>query len=297
MQLITLIASHIDTRRRLNRFVKLLKIINSQIDYHDKINVRVSLSHSSDIPLEEIKFLIESNNPNQFQFVYQNEKMSQFQHYHYLIQTLCECDENDTWILFSDDDDEWANNRLAVYHYLININEQNDITTSICYTNDQTKMANQYLGRYVDYCVKLAYLKIFFAHTTKQQLLNKYCDKYLIKFIHMYGLGTLRRGFCATNDILYHHFESESTRNQTDEEILLEHLQLFMAQYNRHKVTDWMKYCEIYLSSKITVENLISLKKFMIEIYLKCHKNDIFHYQNLPVYDADKKIEKKIILE
>jgi len=66
----------------------------------------------------------------------------------------------------------------------------------------------------------------------------------LHKFIHAYGLGSLRRGFCATNEILYKWIESENPK-QTDEEILLDHLQLFMAQYNNHKVIDWMKYCEI----------------------------------------------------
>lgn len=289
MKLITLIASHIDTKRRLHCLVKLVKNINDQIDYFDEFDVRISLSHNKKITLDEIKFLLSSVNTKGFTIHYQKEKLSQFEHYNFLIKTI---DSDDTWVLFSDDDDEWAENRFAAYHYMINNIKENgqdayDKTTSICYTNMKDKTATTYIGSYVDYCVPIKYLKIFFEHATPTQLAHKFCDCYFVKFICSYGIGKLKRAFCATEDILYNWNGPPSDKEgQKDiKEILKDNLDLYFAQYSKPTAVNWVKFCDIYCGNRLS-NNKISpeLKKYIVKLYLDNYENHIFADKNLPLY-------------
>jgi len=312
MEIITLIASHIDCKKRLQYFVKLLGSINNQIDYFDTINVKISLSHDTDISQDEILFLIKNINKNNFQVYFQNNKMSQFEHYNFLINELVNYDENNVWILFSDDDDEWSENRLAAYHHMINsIVDDYDKTTCICYTNEKNKSTSTYIGSYTDYCVKLKYARIFFGHASNNQLQHKFCDCYFVKFLCTYGSGKLMRAFCATDDTLYNWFsrkyntsettisfleqikafnfteDSESPKNNTSEleKLVINNLDLYMAQYSNHNAKDWIKFCDAYTNNKISNGEVpLEFKRFIVKLYLDNYDNHMFNTKKLPVY-------------
>ncbi|XWV25757.1 hypothetical protein QJ857_gp1331 [Tupanvirus soda lake] len=294
MKLITLIASHIDNRKRLQYFIKLLGTINNQIDYFDDIDVRISLSHDKSIDRDEMNFLFEKINKNNFKFYFHDKQLCQFEHYKFLVSKLNHFNDNDTWILFSDDDDEWADNRLAAYHHMINYIKitEYDKTTCICYTNDKTKTVSTYTGSYIDYCVKLKYLKIFFDHVTNEQIKHKFCDCYFVKFLCTYGLGVLKRAFCATDDTLYYwmqHTEdtdySEKNKPMKLKESLENNLDLYVAQYSNPTAADWIKFCDVYTNNKITNGEISpEMKKFIIRIYLEKFQNHIFDSKNLPIY-------------
>lgn len=298
MHLIALIASHIDSEKRLHFFLKLMSSINKQIDYFEKIDVRVSLSYEPTIDKQQMQFLIESANINKFEFYYQDTKYRQFEHYKFLVDSLGAYDENTTWIIFSDDDDEWSDNRLAAYHHMINyITEDTyDKTTSICYTNQKNKTNSTYIGSYVDYCVKLKYLKIFFEHATKEQLQHKFCDCYFVKYICTYGKGLLKRAFCATDETLYHwaqHAKSDPEYSPESKPLslkdsLVNNLDLYMAQYSNQNAKDWVLFCDVYTNNKISNKEIpINIKKFIIKIYLDKFENHIFNTKNLPVYSVE----------
>ena len=294
MLLRTLIASHIDSAKRLNNFVKLINSINEQIDYHDKIEVEISLSHDDNITYYEINYILGTVNKNNFKIHYQDKKFCQFEHYKFLISQIVS-DVNDTWILFSDDDDEWEENRLAAYHYMINCIEENmddyNITTSICYTNEEQKTSANYVGSYTDYCIKLKYLKIFFKTIMDIQLQHKFCDCYFVKFICSYGKGKLKRAFCATDDILYHWIKrtyNENKEKPNIKDVLGDNLDLFIAQYSNPTAQKWMKFCDIYSNGKISNDEVSpELKKYMIKLYMENYENHIFADKNMPVYSED----------
>lgn len=285
MRLITLIASHLDGKPRLHHFLKLIKSINDQIDYFDEIDVRISISMDESLNAADVNALLNTTNKLAFKIYNHDNKKSQFEHYEFLCSQIKEYDSDDTWILFSDDDDEWAQIRLAAYHYMINrIMEKKleyDMTTSICYTNEKSQMASTYIGNYTDYCVKLKYLRIFFENTNPEQLQNKYCDCYFVKFICTYGLGQLKRAFCATDDILYHWIkrDSSSQKKWSFEDAIRNNLDLYIAQYTRPNAKDWLKFCFLYCDEKLKLDGHVTddAKKFMVKIYLDNYENHIFN--------------------
>ena len=286
MPIITLIASHIDCKKRLHHFIKLLDGINKQIDYFDEIDVRISLSHNKEIERDEIRFLFNTFNKLNFKIYYHEDQLSQFEHYAYLVNTLEVVDTEATWILFSDDDDEWAENRLAAYHHMINyLAEKPDYekTSAVRYTHEKNK--NTMFGGYIDYCVKFKYVKIFFADASTAQLQHKFCDCYFVRFIHTHGAGTLKHAFCATDDILYNWIQHEDYDKQekhaTLEENLKTNLDLYMAQYANPTAIDWLKFCMLYFDGNyfegMKTEGVPrELKKTMLKIYLDNYENHIF---------------------
>ena len=293
MKIITLIASHIECKKRLHNLIKLIKNINEQIDYFDDIDVRISLSHDVEIDKEEIIFLLNSVNKLNLKIHYHDSKLYQFEHYKFLTNQL-EIDD-DTWILFSDDDDEWAENRLAAYHYMINYLKDKDIQeynriTAVCYTNENNKNGSNYIGSYVDYCIKFKYLKIFIEYATDEQLKHKFCDCYFVKFIHMYGIGILKHAFSATDDILYNWIKytdadyNKHPKHMHFEEILADNLDLYIAQYTNPNVTDWLKFCFLYCENKMNNKTITTeMKRYMIKLYLDNYENHIFANKYLPV--------------
>ncbi|XWV24525.1 hypothetical protein QJ856_gp1266 [Tupanvirus deep ocean] len=294
MKLITLIASHIDNRKRLQHFIKLLGTINNQVDYFDDIDVRISLSHDKNINRDEMNFLLEKINKNNFKFHFHDKQLYQFEHYKFLVNELNQFDDENTWIIFSDDDDEWADNRLAAYHHMINYisTSEYEKTTSICYSNDKTKTIGNYTGSYIDYCVKLKYLKVFMENVTNEQLQHKFCDCYFVKFLCTYGLGVLKRAFCATDDNLYYWIQheddpeySEKYKSMKLKESLENNLDLYIAQYSNPTATDWIKFCDVYTNNKITNGEISpEMKKFIIKIYLEKFQNHIFNSKYLPIF-------------
>ena len=293
MKLVTLIASHIDCRKRLQMFIKMLSTINEQIDYYDDINVRISLSKDPDISIEEIRFLVNKLAKNNFIIYYQDIQKSQFEHYKFLVEQINDPDDNNTWILFSDDDDEWAPNRLGAYHHMINSipASYKSSTMSICYADNSNNSDNSdnsdsglYVGPYTNYCIKLKYLSIFIAYLTPEQLKHKYCDCYLIKFIKEYGATKLRKGFSNSNDTLYYwntevmYCEPKST---TFHDAILNYLDLYLAQSSKPTAKEWLTFSkECFKNKELTTEQ----NRELVKTYLDIYDHHIFHSKNLPKY-------------
>ena len=281
MKLITLIASHLDGQPRLHHFIKLIKSINEQIDYYDEMDIRISMSIDKTMNSDDIMVLLNTTNPFNFKIHYQQEHLSQFEHYKFLCSQLDEYDAEDTWILFSDDDDEWAQNRMAAYHYMINYvaqRESSQDTSSICYTNDKTKTSSTYIGNYIDYCVKIKYLRIFFSIATDAQLKHKYGDCYFVRFMCTYGAGKLKKAFCATDDILYHWIKRENSEKVQFEDAVRNNLDLYMAQYTKPNASDWLRFCFLYCDEKIKGGHISDqAKKFIVKLFLNNYENHLFN--------------------
>ena len=296
MKIITLIASHIDSKERLNNFIKLLESIRNQTNCEDlvdikkdEMDIRISLSHDLEIQEDNLIFLFNIINPvenkNKFKFYLQNKQFSQFEHYKFLVNKLYnspDLDENNTWILFSDDDDMWSQTRFGAYSQMINSVpvEDYETTTAICYVDTQTKIKS-----YAAYCIKLKYLKIFFKYATKTQIKHKYCDSYLIKFISLYGLDILKIGYCESDEILYewlqHDYKLKSNEKFDDlYKILKNGIDLFMAKSSIQNCKEWINFCNI------TKTNLhIDVKRDIIKFYLDNYENHIFSNNNLPIIE------------
>lgn len=283
MELITLIASHLDCRKRLNLLIKLLKTISHQIDYFDEIDIRISISHCTEIAKEEIDFLLKGVISN-LKIYFQEKKMSQFEHYQKLISELNDRDGDNIWILFSDDDDEWSNNRLGAYHHMINCVKEDENTMYICYTNEENVNEQVYLGNYVDYCVKLKYLRIFFKSLNDLQLKHKYCDRYLVKFLHIYK-NDLKRAFCATDETLYYwkrqDHSYENTYSSTFDEAMMNNLDFYMGRYFNNSLDDWIEFCSIDTERDNKIEINDQVMKYLVNLYKDNYERHIFHDNNI----------------
>ena len=293
MELITLIACHIDCTQKLTYFLKLLTSINNQIDYFETIDVRISISYNNkQISIDEIMYLTDIMNKNNFKFVFQENLLSRFEHYKFLTNELISENKNleNTWILFSNDDDEWANNRLGAYHCMIKCIPPADyqLTLSLCYTDKETMGENQtYLGYYTDYCIKLKYLQIFIDHLTDEQLVHKFCDCYFVKFINSYGHNILRRAFCSTDDTLYEkidHPDYEKPTSCVFEECIVSNLDLYIAKYYKPTAKNWLKFCEAYSSKVNNGELSEETKIFVVKLYLDKYIDHLFADKHLPDY-------------
>lgn len=292
MELITLIASHIDCTEKLAYFMKLLTSINNQIDYDNVMDVRISLSLGENISIDELKFLVNAINKNNFKFYFQESSMSQFEHYKYLTNTLSDKDNTTTWILFSNDDDEWADNRLVAYHHMINCLtiDEYKLTSTICYADKEcigTSSNDKFIGNYTNYCIKLKYLELFFNHTSDSQLKHEYCDYYFVKFMNLYGSGKLKRAFSSTDDVLYQPIEHDNYVKEdaiTLNECIKSNLDLYMAIYHKPMAKSWLKFCCKCLLDANNIELSTEAKLFAIKLYLDIYQGHLFADKNLPVY-------------
>lgn len=134
--LILLCASHIDGKKRLSNFRKMLYSITCQ-QLH--VPCFVSISTINDELTNEVK-RIQNENPC-FTFFIQDKKLTQFQHYTFLANALS-CDSKDTWCIFTDDDDISHSIRTKVFWE--HINSVIDDTDAVCDTAVLTKYANMF---------------------------------------------------------------------------------------------------------------------------------------------------------
>lgn len=111
MNIHTLCASHISELKRLFLFEKML---NSVLSQTVKTTLHISISHSKELENDTVKF-IRKWSSSQIIFYKRKNVLAQFRHYSLLIEDLQEILDPDTYILFTDDDDIWAPERIEVY--------------------------------------------------------------------------------------------------------------------------------------------------------------------------------------
>jgi hypothetical protein len=299
MEIISLVAGHIESQKTLHYFIQLVQSINSQTDYSTPLNVRISLSLESESLRDELTTLFNITNIKNFSLQIREGKLSKFEHIKLLTNEIEDnFDESNTWILFSNAIDLWGTHRMAAYHHMITDIPTADYetTSSICYTNDVSKTNNNYGGKYTDYCVKLKYLKIFINGMTTVHLNHRLCDHYFVKFMYLYGSSILKRAFCAADEILYQITLEEMDPNiqqKTIDEQLTYALDYFMIQLVPQIAINWLDFCKANANGDFPPE----IKRKLIELFLSTYENHLFNDKFLPVYKipiAPQSEEEKI---
>ena len=211
MKLICLIASHIDSINRLKYFKYLINSIEKQTRQLD--DLYISLSCNEKIRKQIIKYIISLRNKHGWKIFIQNKQTKQFKHYEFLSMKIPET--NDIWLMFSDDDDIWSEERTKLYYNqivkmeknnFINLNYKNgnkvyiiENLNSCCDTNrnndtSQLKVPkdilneinkgninhvlidNKQLKNYINYCINSLIFLNFFKSINEKILYNSLCD-------------------------------------------------------------------------------------------------------------------------
>lgn len=209
-KLVSFCASHINTKQRINAFICML---NSYLEQTKKIEIYISISYNEiykDIINTLIKNIRKKN--SNINFIVSDIILSQFEHYKNLVNKVNI--DQDSWLLFTDDDDIWKEDRVHYYNGIINksiscninpgyikvngtieaIEEDTklDIRTinhvNNLYVNGKTRYysaenMNEFLD-YYHYSVKLKTLKNFVDNVDIKILKHTYCDLCFCRYLH-----------------------------------------------------------------------------------------------------------------
>jgi len=269
-KIVVLIGIHIETRKQLQLLMRLLTSIKNQIDYFGELNVQISLSHDQTILVDEIKFLMKVTTDNQYQVFYQENLMTVFEHYKFLISSIS---DEKTWIVLTDNNAIWANNRLAVYHYMINSLPKNESTFSVSYTPTNIK------ARYVDCSIKISDAKLFFDSASEEQLKHKFCEYYFLKFIIEHKSNILKSGHATSDEELYELQPiPEPTQTLAFDDAIIVLLDLYIATSTKPTAKEWIQLTKEYFDNKLTTDQI----KHLITTYLNSYNTHIYNSNNLP---------------
>jgi hypothetical protein len=279
--IVIFMASHLDCQDRLSYFLLLLEDIKEQQDCSVDGKLYLSISYDAFLTKEKLEVLLQIANTYHFQYFLHDQKLSQFEHYKYLVEHA-NVSEN-SWILFSDDDDNWSELRYAVYQHLIDHINPEDVKllAAIKYQTEDDS-----LGSYVDYCIKWKYFKNFLDKLSMEQLQHRYCDMYLIKYIetiHLQNQTPLKVGYCQSPEILYS-WEKRDYQKPTIEwkEHIQNILDLFFASQKDYSIEGWLSFCNSFLEDKIEKKEIDDKAiKYLIKIFHTSEKNHLFHTKHL----------------
>lgn len=211
--IISLCASHIDTLERMSLLQLMIQSWHS-----NTVQIPLFISLSYDEYLQEDIL----NTISQMREMYplltvniSNVKLAQFEHYKILSETVVVLYSPSTFIIFSDDDDLWSENRVELYKNCIS--QFHDIIHSVSsikmcgyYTCDGASHPDmRYIsnfaqlqnyknlikvidtvnipGEYWQYCVPIKYFQEFMTKASDDLLKHKYCDLTFTKFIYFYN--------------------------------------------------------------------------------------------------------------
>lgn len=297
-ELICLIASHINCDERASNFLELLNMINNQQNCLKK-NIYISMSNEIDIDVSNIKNKINEYN---FHMIYNNIKLSQFEHYNKLIKTIVINDPKNTWIIFSDDDDIWSENRLSTISCCLNDNELSDnlgcliIPSYELYDGKTVPCDNM---NYVDLCIRYKYVKLFFDNVNENVLKHKFCDVFFLNILMHYGnIHKIDNQIkCKIPLYIWRHVDykracaslTSSKKHENDvyielgfENVIISDFDLYMAVWSRTEEKSFNNFINL-----LTIKNNNSYDKkehkIIRKIFNKNYKNHIFNF-NLPEY-------------
>jgi hypothetical protein len=161
--IIVLCASHITSVQRL---IYLNAMINSYLAQTIKKPLYISISYSDKKFLRELKSLIDKYECINYEikFFIRDFSLSQFEHYDLLLNQNKEILKG-KWILFTDDDDLWNNNRIETYIKYINTNTKDCFNIRSCISCDDlyvtsikdinlNKCIECTTNEYFNYCIK-----------------------------------------------------------------------------------------------------------------------------------------------
>ena len=200
MSLICLCASHINSIERKEYF---LNMIERWFNQNHKIELHISLSATDDINI-----LYTINNLPKYDMLYiyyQKEKLSQFNHYKCLLQSITNHD--DPYVIFTNDNDLWHPDRSFYFFELITNYAQNMTYGRIPYYyendsyifNNNGKIICQVPnpGEYIEYICKLNIFRNFVNNATDLILNHYLADMF---FLHYLRTKNKERGFILKID-------------------------------------------------------------------------------------------------
>jgi hypothetical protein len=180
MRLICLIASHISTPKRIKYFNAMIASVLSQTKPPDRILISISKAENCNWPI----LLGEAE--KRYEIIRQPIKMSQFQHYDFLSKKLENEDDENTWIIFGDDDDVWHKLRTETYYSWLHESCENaDNILSIVsgawkkgttLESAELKIETKNNFEHWNKCIKLKYFLRFLRYTTDACKQHIYCD-------------------------------------------------------------------------------------------------------------------------
>lgn len=295
-KIVCLMASHLNCNDRVDNFNDLLDTINFQLGCSNK-KICISLSHDENINITKTLELIRKY---RFDLNYSKKKLSQFEHYKKLVDGLTVNDPLNTWIIFSDDDDIWNDNRIYTYHDIIKkVNDDNVAylkTSAFEVVNNKIFRINTKTN-YVDFCVRYKYLKNFFDNVTNEALKHKFCDVLFAYYVQRLGIGSLKHIEAEFDKPMYVWRHVDYDRNCSvnsysepnfDPYKIADNLQsyktkmisnlfdLFMAFLGGAKgtVDDFIKCFETYCSKHLKIDAKIIEQ--CAKIYTKNYDNHVF---------------------
>jgi len=205
VDLICMCASHINSLERFDKLKNMLTSFKNQIY---KINMLLSISFD-----EKLQYLKDSDEFKHELLVvkFRKEKKSQFEHYKLLTDEYISMYENH-WILFTDDDDLWANTRTIPYNVFlqsIKLNKKPSNSQYFCYPfllesktyySDIKKITHEEISNmfskinnnmcmhmfnleYINFSTTLSNLKKFTDNSSSKLLKHSLCDRYFIFFL------------------------------------------------------------------------------------------------------------------
>jgi hypothetical protein len=124
----SLCASHISNKDRFFLFEKMLTSILYQTV---KTTLHISISYAKELENDTDNFIRKWSN-GQIIFYKRKCVLAQFRHYSLLLEDLQEILDPDSYILFTDDDDIWAPNRVEIYLKFIKLRYDKTFIISNC---------------------------------------------------------------------------------------------------------------------------------------------------------------------
>ena len=276
--IICLIASHINCNERLVHFHETLEMINQNLSTEERgtptKKIYIGLSHDIE-PEINIEKTLNRIKEYKYELIYNSKKQSQFEHYAALMKNLKINEES--WLIFSDDDDIWSENRMLFYDKVVEMMLDPKI---VClktqgYELIENKITKCKSSNYCDSCARYKYVKLFFEKMTEEKLRHKFCDVYFKSFLESYGKEENLHVKVETPEKLYiwRHVEYDrvcSEKKKFDvREVIQNNMDLYMAlkgPNNEPNEREFLKFIEK------SVPNVEIARK----IYRKTHKENVF---------------------
>lgn len=198
--LISLCALHINTKEKIKKLENMLISWNQQTY---KIKMIISISYDESIKNDMEQLINKQFNKYGNDLIIIDNKINkktQFEHYKIISKKYYDI-YHTHYVIFTDDDDIWNNNRTAIYNILLqydkitglqydyisypficeSINNYASEYKNVFIDNETTK--NIFSDEYVTYCTKFQYLKFFIDNSDTRLLSDNLCDRYFGKFL------------------------------------------------------------------------------------------------------------------
>ena len=186
--LIIMVGTNIDSYETNEHLKNLIKNFDRQINYSGSIKLYLSLSYDKNILSNNPEELCELAHKRGHRIFIQTHWLENFQHYGLMIKKLNQdivlnnfqpnLSFDKIWVAFSTGNDLWENNRISIYQSIVeklSSNEYSNVTSFSCINSNEENVDTC--------CARLLQCNNFFKNANEQQLRNKFCIYYFIKFL------------------------------------------------------------------------------------------------------------------